>query len=303
MSEFWCCHLSEKWPLSLVRIVFSVCCHLSESFFSVCCHLSESFFQYVITCPNRFSVCCHLSETFFQYVVTEWRNFRPWNFNSQNFHPTEFWSAWNSVFNWSLAKINQNKIVPFFRVQTQVKTHKQPLICNQTHNQPLICNQTKPNTQPAPHLQPKQTKHTTSNCNIFRTSDNILENDSDKWQHTENTFRTSDNILENDSDKWQHTENTFRTCDNILENDSDKWRWWFFGHMTTSKFWQMQLPRLNTYPWISMDIHAKMAWIWIWIWMGFFISTASLSFYHLHAFHTLNFFRINEYSNYRTELW
>ena len=30
------------------------------------------------------------------------------------------------------------------------------------------------------------------------------------------------------------------------------------------------------YPWISMDIHAKMTWIWIWIWMGFFSSTASL---------------------------
>ena len=30
------------------------------------------------------------------------------------------------------------------------------------------------------------------------------------------------------------------------------------------------------YPWISMDIQAKMTWIWIWIWMGFFSSTASL---------------------------
>ena len=28
------------------------------------------------------------------------------------------------------------------------------------------------------------------------------------------------------------------------------------------------------YPWISMDIHAKMTWIWIW--MEFFSSTASL---------------------------
>ena len=38
------------------------------------------------------------------------------------------------------------------------------------------------------------------------------------------------------------------------------------------------------YPWISMDIHAKMTWIWIWIWMGFFSSTASLVYLALEKF-------------------
>ena len=49
--------------LSLVRNVFSACCHLSETFFSML-SLVRNVFQYVVTCPKRFSVCCHLSEWF-----------------------------------------------------------------------------------------------------------------------------------------------------------------------------------------------------------------------------------------------